>query len=225
MVNPGLSRFKQPWAVPFVVAVLLSLFPVDSIADSIELDGTQFQDVYIRESATLYYICLPDDGRILNIRKTDVEPESVKITEDFEARRAIFARWKAHHAKFAKIPEERIDLVTDSSGDEAGRSGPSESLVAGTPVPILRGKGVRRYNPELAARIQANLARMRGGSAPTGSIGSGSGTMSGGSGGSGGSGSGSGGGGGGATFSNISDLFGTIDDSEVGELPNPFSKR
>ena len=99
MGNLGLSRFMQPMPVSFVLAVLLSLVSAGSIADSIDLDGTLLKDVYIRESATLYYVCLPDDGHVLNLRKTDVEPESVQITEDIEARHAIFALVKAHRRK------------------------------------------------------------------------------------------------------------------------------
>ena len=225
MGNPGLSRFMPPRRASLVLAVLLGLVSTGSIADSIELGGTRLEDVYIRESATLYYVCLPDDGRVLNIRKTDVAPGSVQITEDFETRHAIFARWKAHRVKYAEIPEDRMpkrfDLVTDSTKDGVQRSGPSESFLAGRTMPILRGKGVRRHDPELAARIQSNLARKRGGTASFVGSGPATGTASGG----GGGGGAGGGGGGGGFFSNISDLFDTIDDAEVGEFPNPFSRR
>ena len=227
-----LKRVTVPSVRCLFALSLLSLLTIGAFGDSITVDGVHYDEVYIRQSTGLYYICMPDTGHVMNARKTEIDPESVSITQDADARRAILERWKRNRpAAAATMPADEVtDLKYGSVPDVSGKGHDTLLRPSGVSVPFLRGKGERIHDPELEQRIRANLAGSRSGVTRRGGIGSGraSGVAGGagaGRGGAGGGGAaGGGGGGGGVYFSNISELFSTFNDLEVGEFPNPFSQ-
>lgn len=245
-------------------------------ADSLRVGEKQYKNVYVLESDSLFYVSLPDDGRVLSIRKDNGQEIEVALSKDDE-RQQLYQRWKAKRASdsVSVLPkvgaEDRsADLLRIVSRSKV-RLGPYDRVMeySDKGVPILRLKGeYRPKNSNLQASIRNNIARMRGGipeatknppgvyprgSAPGqtfargrgggggfGGGGAGGGGLGGGTGGGGfgggagggGFGGGAGGGGaggvggggaggagGGAVFSNIYDLFSTIDDASVGESP------
>lgn len=244
-------------------------------ADSLRVGETQYKNVYVLESDSLFYVSLPDDGRVLSIRKDNGQEIEVALSKDDE-RQQLYQRWKAKRASdsVSVLPkvgaEDRsADLLRIVSRSKV-RLGPYGRVMeySDKGVPILRLKGeYRPKNSGLQASIRNNIARMRGGlpeatknplggyprgsasgqafargrggggglggGAGGGGLGGGAGAGGGGAGGGGAGGGGAGGGGaggggaggggagagGGAMFSNISQLFGTIDDASVGESP------
>ncbi len=263
----------HPLKYSTLMAIPVALFFVGpATADTLRVGETQYDDVYVLESDSLFYVSLPDVGRVLSIRKDSGQRIELTLSKD-EERRQLYQKWKANRepdtASFlpkvgaddrpadlrplvrgARVKQGLYERVTEYSDDD---------------VPILRLKGEPRpKDPDLQASIRNNIARMRGsltkdskyplrgrpfgpasgrafgrgggggfgggglgGGAGGGGFGGGAG--GGGAGGAGGGGVGGGGagggagggfgGGGGAMFSNISQLFGTIDDASVGESP------
>ncbi len=63
-------------------------------ADSIVMDGDTLSGVYIRSSASMYYIQNPRDGSTLNVLKADVPAKAVRISRSRKERAAILAAWK-----------------------------------------------------------------------------------------------------------------------------------
>ena len=62
-------------------------------ADSIKVGDRIYQDVYVSEGASGYYVGIPDDGSVVNVSKSEVDPKDVIITEDREARKALYSKW------------------------------------------------------------------------------------------------------------------------------------
>jgi len=67
--------------------------------DSITVDGVVYEDVYVRESASSYYVQIPSDGRVLTIAKDKVDSGDVSISGDAEHRQALLNEWKEKNAK------------------------------------------------------------------------------------------------------------------------------
>lgn len=51
-------------------------------ADSITLEGQQFTDVLVYESADYYYVKLPQQGKSLSVRKSEVPADTVTVNND-----------------------------------------------------------------------------------------------------------------------------------------------
>ncbi len=79
---------KPMGAVAAIVAIATS-----AAADRIAFDGKSYDDVYIAEGASMYYIHLPDTGEVLSVRKDSVPAKDVHLTPDREARNEIRNRW------------------------------------------------------------------------------------------------------------------------------------
>jgi len=88
-----------------LTAMLLWGAAVGAAADSISIDGNTYSGVYIRQSSAMYYVQLPDEGRVISVRKEEVAPGAVVIDADGPARQALLDHWKASRAQRADIPE------------------------------------------------------------------------------------------------------------------------
>lgn len=64
-----------------------------SWADSIEVNGKLFEDVYISESSTMYIVCFPLDGSTKSFAKSSVDSNQVRITEDAYERGRLKTDW------------------------------------------------------------------------------------------------------------------------------------
>lgn len=210
-------------------------------ADSIILNGEQIDGVYIVESSRAYYICNPADGTAHSVAKTDPALGKVTISADEAAREAWRAEYDARKTArdYERLGVQERPLETEAEFvPEMGSTHPTP-IPARTETPVLALRGEPGSASRLGANSpnsftsQQNAGGMGGGGGGLGGGVSGGGTVSpgGGFGGGGGAGGGAGGGGagrGGGTgfgFTNISELFSTIDDAEVGETPNPITGR
>jgi len=63
-------------------------------ADSIKVGDTLYENVYVAEGGSNYYVSIPEDGRVLNVPKSDVDPASVIKTADQAQRAALLEKWK-----------------------------------------------------------------------------------------------------------------------------------
>jgi hypothetical protein len=79
--------------LPFLATALLAGLPV--WADSITADGKTYEDVYVVEGGSMYYIHSPVTGKVVGVRKDAVSPEQVRLTQDKAARQALRDRWSA----------------------------------------------------------------------------------------------------------------------------------
>jgi len=80
----------------WLLSVGVALAAMVSAADSITIDGTTHDGVYIRESEAFYYVQLPAAGKVISVRKAAVPPEDVHISKD---RAELLEQWKAKRRK------------------------------------------------------------------------------------------------------------------------------
>jgi len=87
-------------------------------ADSITIDGVAYEDVYVRESASSYYVQIPSDGRAITVAKDKVDPEDVSISGDAEHRKALLNEWKGNNAEHQ---EERTEEQRTQAREAAAK--------------------------------------------------------------------------------------------------------
>lgn len=86
-------------------------------ADSITVNGKTYRDVLIRTTANLYYVTLPDEGRVLTLSRHEVDPASVSIVDDPIYRDRLKAIYEENRAapkprSYQSIDE--ADVVADA---------------------------------------------------------------------------------------------------------------
>ena len=77
-------------------------------ADSITIDGTAHTDVVIRQSEAMYYVQVPESGRVLAAFKSEVDPETVKIGSDPAHRAGLLRQWRAKQANGSQEPSGTV---------------------------------------------------------------------------------------------------------------------
>ncbi len=65
--------------------------------DSLIVAGETFENVCIRESASMYYVQVPSDGSVFSVPKSDVPAKDVSISTDAAQREALRQEWKRNH--------------------------------------------------------------------------------------------------------------------------------
>lgn len=71
-------RFGMPtsiWVVLCLVSAVVS-------ADSITVAGVSYRDVLVYQSPSIYYVKLPEEGRVLSIPTAQIDPLTVEINDD-----------------------------------------------------------------------------------------------------------------------------------------------
>ncbi len=153
-----------------VAAPLLALALSTASADTLRVGNTVYDDVYVLETDTLFYVSVPSDGSVLSIRKAENQTFELARSDDAE-RGQLYANWKAARKMRAPAPDFEIQAILKSAATK--RSAPRGDLdqelnvplkdVAEDGHPILRLKGVRMEDdPDLQAAINDNINRMRG---------------------------------------------------------------
>ena len=72
----------------FAIASML-FFSRSALGDSITVGDKTYSDILVYEGGSFWYLKLPDEGKILNIPKSEVDASLVSISEDFEYRDAL----------------------------------------------------------------------------------------------------------------------------------------
>lgn len=232
-----------------IAALALSTLVLSpSQADSIRVGDESYDDVYVLESDSLVYVLLPESGKTLSFVK-DPSLE-ISLSPNDAERDALKARYQSTRDVARSRSAARFEIETYADAPLDGRNRTQDWEVrdefttraahaslsySDRGVPVLRLKGDAKAGPPaMIARTTggnagfagragggpAALAQGGGRAGGGGAVGgAGGGGRAGGGGGRGGAGGG-GRGGGVAGFTNISELFGTIDDRSVGETPN-----
>ena len=192
----------------FFTAPLVALFACTAPADTLRVGDVYYRDVYVLETDSLLYVSLPQDGKVLSIRKD--RGETIEFTPSNDQERArLYQEWKAMRKSLMPSPPvseyantRAADFNLIARRDEVPQ-GPNDRVTEYSEegVPILRLKG--EYNPKdprLQASILTNILRSRGGGYSSGPIAGGTFAGGGGGGGGGGFAGGGFGGGGGGGF-------------------------
>jgi hypothetical protein len=103
-------------SVVFLIGLLSSWW---SLADSIKVADKVHENVYIVESASSYYVCFPSDGSILNAAKSEVDAKNVRLTEDREARRALYEQWEAKRGLLKSLEDSQNEGDTRRADTES----------------------------------------------------------------------------------------------------------
>jgi hypothetical protein len=187
----------------FFAAILM--LPISCFADSIHFNDGALEDVYIVEGKAHYYVSNPLDGSTKSIRKSATE--NVTLSTNPLEREQLKQRW--HEARGDNTEPRNLNAL-------------AEYLSNRPKYPLIEAKGTRRASAQQTAQARANVQRIKqraqkinprvtsrqalplqGGNQTSGAATNGGGN-----------------GGGNVTFTNISQLFSTIDDRLVGEFPN-----
>ena len=99
----------QRVAAPCLAIAGLALVSGACWPDSIDMDGATYENVYIREGETFYYVQIPSTGRVISVRKQAVPSGDVHITKERSKRAALLKQWKAAHR------ERRLDTGEDDA--------------------------------------------------------------------------------------------------------------
>lgn len=99
------------------LACCAALLGMASFADSITVDGTEYTDVLVTESPSLYYVQIPAEGRVMTVAKSKVDPASV-VMSDEPAREALESAWAASRTPDGMVATESPSLDTPKPAQE-----------------------------------------------------------------------------------------------------------
>ena len=118
-------------------------------ADSITIDGVTHNDVYIRESASMWYVQIPSEGGVICVAKSEVDPTDVSINDDEAYRAALMEQWKANNARLNGVsPGTRAETAPTVRERSAPRARVNAAVAARPqPIHISNPNGKSRGNP------------------------------------------------------------------------------
>lgn len=148
----------------FLYVSLVAGFTASS--DSIRVGDVSYENVYVVKGRSMYYVSIPEDGTVLNVDASEVDPAAVKITENKAARQQLFEAW-------SKKNRERLNLappVSAEINDIPQTSAPTASEPKRLTIAAPPSDGAAAYDPARQALAQqirnknaaaANLRRQR----------------------------------------------------------------
>ncbi len=98
-------------------------------ADTVKAGGKTYENVYVTESDSTYYVCSPEDGTVVNLAKSDVDPKDVTVTQDEDARRALFEQWSEKSRARRGLPSlasSEKDVAAETEAKEPVSPAPSK---------------------------------------------------------------------------------------------------
>lgn len=109
-----MNQLQSRVSLAGLVALLGAAAPV--WCDSILIDGQRHDNVYIREGHSFYYVLLPEEGRVVNVRRESVAPGDVSFSENEAERQAMYDRWNAAQSNAAANPAP-VQTVGDAAAE------------------------------------------------------------------------------------------------------------
>jgi len=79
------------------------LCPFFAMADSIAFSGKTYENVYVREGGTMYFVQIPAEGRVVSVAKAEVPADQVKISSDPAERAALLEEWNRNNDKLRGV--------------------------------------------------------------------------------------------------------------------------
>ncbi len=116
--------------IRFTLGAALLLIGGICAADSITVNGVTYEDVYIRESASRYYVQIPAEGRVISFAKAAVNPEDVVIIGDTLQREQLRLEWLERHAERHETAlgregvADNLSVQADSKAQVENRTNP-----------------------------------------------------------------------------------------------------
>lgn len=95
-------------------------------ADSIAIDGRVYEDVLVYEGNSVYYVKIPDQGRVISAPKSDVSAASISINDDPYYRDQLKTRFDR-----VQSGEQEAALATPSTPSDPAFQAPDTIKVAG----------------------------------------------------------------------------------------------
>ncbi len=108
-----------------LATALILVFTDPCDADTIAVDGKTYQDVYIDEGQSMYYVRVPSMGETLSVRKSTVDPDDVSLSTDTSERIELRRRWRN------KRELKRSSEVQDSDRESQSLSAEVRARVRG----------------------------------------------------------------------------------------------
>ncbi len=102
--------------------------------DSITINGTRHDNVYVRESDSRYYVQFPKDGSVISLWKSDIKPGDCIISQDGNLREALLKEWEANYARRQPATKKKHTHKTGLSPENPAP--PRLSPRAGAPFTI-----------------------------------------------------------------------------------------
>lgn len=78
-----------------ILLIALVLPAAVAHSDSIVIDGTLYEGVYVGTGGAMYYVQDPSDGSMISVPKPEVKASDVSITRNRHERRKLYDSWKA----------------------------------------------------------------------------------------------------------------------------------
>jgi len=140
-----------------VLAILVAAAPV--WADSLVHNGKTYNNVYVREGNSSYYVQDPATGTVTAFPKSEVGAAGVNISSDASVRQVLLDQWKS--AKTNK-PLPALTAVAQSALTAAAAVQPTDPMptdpAPSVRVPAMRGNAsVRLHNVPLRDALRVTL--------------------------------------------------------------------
>lgn len=139
-------RLKNRWYV--ILACFLFMADTSS-GDTITVKGKVYEDVIIREGASLYYIQIPADGTAVTVPKADVLKENIVYMQDAEARMRLLNQWNERtiDAFLSQLPPPTQNISVPVAAKDTPTKTPSPRATIAPPTRELHLGPPLDYNP------------------------------------------------------------------------------
>ena len=87
-----------------------------SFGDTITIDEKTYDDVYVRAGSAMYYIEIPESGRVVSVTKVDNDSDAILFTDDTLAREKLHLAWerKRREAQSPRSARKNAAIPADS---------------------------------------------------------------------------------------------------------------
>ena len=121
-----ICRLHTSPAGALLFGMLLMAHAIPARGDTIKVGDRAYENVFVRESPSRFYVQFPEDGSVHSYPKSEVPPENVSIDPDQQARKALLAAWD--QARLDRAQEE-AEAFRASSAVRARHSAEPKALV------------------------------------------------------------------------------------------------
>lgn len=137
-------------------------------ADTITIDGVRYDDVYVSDTRTHYYVCFPNTGERFSIPKSDVPESDVVLTSNPDVRDQLYLQWKEARDQVSEV-QAAAEAQTTNEDHERGSHTPASSTIESeeeiplsvVAEPAESGDGQGLLELEASSSIQATPGQLR----------------------------------------------------------------
>jgi hypothetical protein len=167
-MSNGMCSFVTELSAVLVAVVLFSGY---SMGDSIKIEGNTYDDVYVINGPSFYYVCIPSDGTTMNIDKSKVKDGDVTITEESGKRQALKALWGRNRILERRQPDQMPQRAKETQSEkpiipQASSDTTPQGTQSSTGLAVAQDKepsyssGIRKAAEQGDADAQRELGRL-----------------------------------------------------------------